>query len=72
MDRALLRFYLATLDDELITPIYIDEEFIGIVGHDVILDDIYECVLKNKFFESGYGFIFDENEKALRKKSKRR
>jgi len=45
----------------LITPIYQNDHFIGIVGHDVILDDIYQKVLSKKFFKSGYGFIFDKN-----------
>lgn len=43
----------------LITPIYIDRKFLGIVGHDVILDDIYSEILDKKYFNSGYGFIFD-------------
>jgi len=43
----------------LIVPIYINEEFIGIVGHDVILNDVYNDVVKKKYFKTGYGFIFD-------------
>ncbi len=49
----------------LITPIYINDEFFGIVGHDVILDDIYSDILEKNFFDSGYGFIFDTNGNLL-------
>lgn len=49
----------------LITPIYIDDKFFGIVGHDVILDDIYDDVAKRKYFETGYGFIFDNNKNLV-------
>jgi len=43
----------------LITPIYINDEFLGIIGHDVILDDVYDNILKKKFYNTGYSFIFD-------------
>ena len=49
----------------LITPIYIDREFLGIVGHDVILDDIYSEILDKKYFNSGYGFIFDAQKNII-------
>ncbi|MGD8800673.1 MAG: ATP-binding protein [Desulfobacterales bacterium] len=49
----------------LITPIYIDNEFLGIVGHDVILDDIYSEILDKKYFNSGYGFIFDAEKNII-------
>lgn len=49
----------------LITPVYIDDEFIGIVGHDVILDTIYAEILEKKYFETGYGFIFDSQGKVI-------
>lgn len=49
----------------LITPIYIDNEFIGIVGHDVILDDLYKKVLNKVFYNSGYSFIFDSNQNII-------
>ncbi len=43
----------------LITPVYIGDEFIGIVGHDIILDDIYESVKSKKYYNSGYAYLFD-------------
>jgi PAS domain S-box-containing protein len=43
----------------LVTPVVVDGEFIGIVGHDVILDDLYRTILDKKFLGSGYGFLFD-------------
>lgn len=49
----------------LITPIYIDETFLGIVGHDVILDDIYSEILDKKYFNTGYGFIFDAEKNII-------
>ncbi len=49
----------------LITPIYIDRKFLGIVGHDVILDDIYSEILDKKYFNSGYGFIFDAEKNII-------
>jgi PAS domain S-box-containing protein len=49
----------------LITPIYIDQKFLGIVGHDVILDDIYSEILDKKYFNSGYGFIFDAEKNII-------
>ena len=49
----------------LIIPIYIDGKFIGIVGHDIILDDIYKKILDKKYFKSGYGFIFDANKNIV-------
>ena len=49
----------------LITPIYIDKQFLGIVGHDVILDNIYSEILDKKYFNSGYGFIFDGEKNII-------
>ena len=49
----------------LITPIYIDQKYLGIVGHDVILDDIYSDILDKKYFNSGYGFIFDAQKNII-------
>ncbi|MGD8782564.1 MAG: PAS domain S-box protein [Ignavibacteria bacterium] len=43
----------------LITPIYIDDEFIGIVGHDIFLDDIYKSVKDKNYYNSGYVYLFD-------------
>jgi signal transduction histidine kinase len=43
----------------LITPIYVHDGFLGIVGHDYILDSLYKDVLSKKFYKNGYGFIFD-------------
>ena len=45
----------------LIVPLYVDDEFIGIIGHDTIMDDIYSNVLEKKFLASGYAFIFDSH-----------
>jgi len=49
----------------LITPIYIDDEFFGIVGHDYILDTLYNEILNQKYFNTGYGFIFDVNRNII-------
>ncbi len=49
----------------LITPIYTGNDFWGIVGHDVILDDVYRQVLKKKYFNTGYGFIFDSKKNIV-------
>ncbi len=43
----------------LITPVYVDNKFEGIVGHDVILDEIYLEVLSKRFYKTGYGMIFN-------------
>jgi len=49
----------------LIIPVYIDQNFFGIVGHDIILDDIYSNILDKKYFETGYGFIFDAKKNII-------
>lgn len=49
----------------LITPIYIDGQFLGIVGHDVVLDDLYRNILSGKYYQSGYGLIFDEQHNLV-------
>lgn len=49
----------------MVTPIYLDDEFIGIVGHDVILDALYDLLSKQKFFKTGYCFIFDQSKKLI-------
>ncbi len=49
----------------LITPIYIGDEFIGIIGHDVILDDIYNDIIHEKYFDTGYGFVFDSRKNLV-------
>jgi PAS domain S-box-containing protein len=49
----------------LISPIYIDGKFEGVVGHDVILGDIYKDILISKYFDSGYGFIYDSNQNLI-------
>jgi len=49
----------------LITPVYIDGEFFGIVGHDVILDDIYTKIMDKRYFKTGYGFIFDSKKNII-------
>lgn len=49
----------------LIVPIYIEDEFIGIVGHDVVLDEIYESIKNRKYYETGYGFIFDKSKNIV-------
>ncbi len=49
----------------LITPIYINDEFIGIVGHDIILDDLYTKIFNKEYFENGYAFIFDSNNNII-------
>ncbi len=49
----------------LITPIYIGGAFLGIVGHDVILDDIYKEILSKKYYNTGYGFIFDKKKNIV-------
>jgi two-component system, cell cycle sensor histidine kinase and response regulator CckA len=49
----------------LITPIYVHDAFLGIVGHDYILDALYKDVLSKKFYRNGYGFIFDEEKNIV-------
>jgi PAS domain S-box-containing protein len=48
-----------------IIPVYIDQIFFGVVGHDIILDDIYSNILDKKYFETGYGFIFDADKNII-------
>jgi hypothetical protein len=49
----------------VIAPVYIDNRFLGVVGHDVILDDVYAKILNQKYFETGYGFIFDNGKNIV-------
>ena len=49
----------------LITPVYVGDNFLGIAGHDVILDDIYSEIFRKKYFDTGYGFIFDKNRNII-------
>lgn len=49
----------------LITPVYIKDKFLGIVGHDIILDDIYADVVNERYFNTGYSFIFDSNQNIV-------
>jgi signal transduction histidine kinase len=43
----------------------LDTKFFGVVGHDVILDDIYNRILNKRYFNTGYGFIFDSEENII-------
>ena len=43
----------------------IDDEFFGVVGHDYILDTLYNEILNQKYFNTGYGFIFDVNRNII-------
>ena len=49
----------------LLVPIYVRDEFIGIIGNDLILNSIYKTILGKKYYSSGYGFIFDSNENII-------
>ena len=49
----------------LIIPMYIDHQFFGIVGHDIILDDLYLDLLNKKYYKTGYGFIFDAEKNIV-------
>ncbi|MBF0216848.1 MAG: sensor histidine kinase [Candidatus Omnitrophica bacterium] len=49
----------------VIVPMYMGTKFFGVVGHDVILDDIYNRVLNKRYFRTGYGFIFDSDENII-------
>jgi len=49
----------------LIIPVYIKDEFLGIIGHDIILDDIYTDVVKERYINTGYSFIFDSNKNIV-------
>ncbi len=49
----------------LITPVYVNDEFRGVVGHDVILDQIYDDILAKVYFTRGYGFLFDDNGRVV-------
>ncbi len=49
----------------LVTPVYVDDQFLGIVGHDVILDQIYDQILNKRYFHHGYVFLFDEEGHIL-------
>ena len=49
----------------VIAPVYIDNRFLGVVGHDVVLDEVYAKILNRKYFKSGYGFIFDHEKNIV-------
>ena len=49
----------------VITPVYVNDRFMGIAGHDVVLDRIYKDVLDKKIFKSGYSFIFDSDKNII-------
>lgn len=49
----------------LLVPVYLDGEFMGIIGHDLELSAIYRTILGKKHYHSGYGFIFDSNENII-------
>lgn len=48
-----------------INPIYIDGEFIGLVGHDVFLHHIYKKVIDKEYYTSGFSFIFDDDQNII-------
>ncbi len=49
----------------IITPVYVENRFCGIIGHDVILDEIYNRILNTAYFITGYGFIFDSSKHLI-------
>lgn len=49
----------------LITPLYEGDEFLGIVGHDVILNDVYDSIEKKTYGGRGYSFIFDSDKNIV-------
>lgn len=49
----------------IITPIYQNDAFVGIAGHDVILDELYDFIVKAKYFDTGYAFLFDSDKNII-------
>ena len=49
----------------VVAPIYIDNRFLGVLGHDVILDEVYAKILNQKYYDSGYAFIFDQGKNIV-------
>lgn len=49
----------------LITPVYNNNEFFGIIGSDFVLDDIYELIKGNTYDGKGYSFLFDADKNIL-------
>ena len=49
----------------LLVPVYINDEFMGIIGHDLELSAIYKTIICKKHYNSGYGFIFDSKENII-------
>jgi PAS domain S-box-containing protein len=49
----------------LVTPLYVEEEFIGVMGADTVLDTLVENLMSVKVGESGYAFIVDKDGTIL-------
>ncbi len=48
-----------------IAPIYLEDDFVGVIGHDIILDKVYEKILRTKFYKTGYIFLFDKENNIV-------
>ncbi len=49
----------------LVTPLYVDGRFIGVMSADTVLDTLVENLMSVKVGESGYAFIIDEEGTIL-------
>ena len=49
----------------LVTPLYVEGEFIGVMGADTILDTLVDNLMSVKVGESGYAFIIDKDGTIL-------
>jgi len=47
-----------------ISPLYINNKFVGIVGHDIMLNRVYDKLLNSKLYKTGHFFIFDTDNKV--------
>lgn len=47
------------------TPVYVGDEFKGVVGIDVVLDDIAEELRDYSLFETGYFFLLDKDKNVV-------
>lgn len=48
-----------------ISPVYKDNKLIGTVGHDIILDKLYEKLLKSEIYKTGFFFIFNAEKNII-------
>ena len=48
-----------------IIPVYIQDEFVGIIGHDIILDNIYKSILNTRLYKTGNFIVFDSKQNII-------